>query len=205
MYEREYEATDLFWLPRPAKFVVRLANLLGAKLQGCDVLDLGAGEGKNAVFLAAHGANVLALDMAQVALTRFHRQPGFEAAQHRIKTIHEDARKADFAPASFDIIVAYGLFHCLRNKAEVQSLISGLKAWTRIGGSFVGATLTDRLPIPEAQAYLHDGVLLPEGFLRTAFEEWDIVAYEDDVITETHPTSGIEHQHSLSRIIARKP
>ena len=62
-YQEEYENSTCFWGKEPAKYVKLLAETLSHNLQGMRVLDLGAGEGKNAVYLAHLGAEVVAIDL----------------------------------------------------------------------------------------------------------------------------------------------
>ncbi len=203
-YQEEYENSACFWGKEPAKYVKYLIENLEVDINNKEILDLGAGEGKNSVYLANLGAHVTSLDSSKTALSRFCMQPHFETSKSNIKIIEKDVTKIHFKKGSFDIIIAYGLLHCLDNKDMIFQLITEIKKWTKKDGYFIGSTFTNSIPPPHFQKYLSINSFLNKGELKTFFKDWNILMYEDDIITETHPTSNEEHEHSLSRIIAYK-
>jgi cyclopropane fatty-acyl-phospholipid synthase-like methyltransferase len=165
---------------------------------------VGAGEGKNAVFLANMNANVTAVDVSEIALSRFARQPNYENCSQRITIIKEDIRNLSFRDEEFDIIVAYGVLHCLDSKEEIFSMVGSIKKWLKKGGYFVCATFTDEIPIPKVQTYLNEKSLLSQGELEGSLDDFEILNSENSIISEIHPTTNIEHKHSIVRIIAQK-
>jgi 2-polyprenyl-3-methyl-5-hydroxy-6-metoxy-1,4-benzoquinol methylase len=204
-YQIEYEKSNgCFWKREPAKYVRLFVDNYCSDLQKKRVLDLGAGEGKNAVFLAAKGANVKAIDISPIALSRFNQQPNYSAGHMNIDTICDNISNLDFKDDSFDIIVAYGILHCLSSVLEVENYIHKLKKWIAPNGYFICVTFTDELLPPDSQSYLDYESFLKQGELEKLFANWKILEVENDVISEIHPTSNIEHQHSLVRLIAQK-
>jgi ubiquinone/menaquinone biosynthesis C-methylase UbiE len=97
--------------------------------EGARILDLGCGEGKNAAAFARAGYAVEAIDCSRLALTNGKRAFPWMA----IHWLQADAREISFEPALFDVIVAYGLFHCLASSAEISSLIDQMKRVTKPG------------------------------------------------------------------------
>jgi len=68
-WDRRYRGTELVWTAQPNRFVVE-------ELQGLPpgrALDLGSGEGRNAVWLAERGWQVTAVDFSPVALDKARR------------------------------------------------------------------------------------------------------------------------------------
>jgi|SRR5512132_27667 SAM-dependent methyltransferase len=68
-WDRRYRGTELVWTAQPNRFVVE-------ELQGLPpgrALDLGSGEGRNAVWLAERGWQVTAVDFSSVALDKARR------------------------------------------------------------------------------------------------------------------------------------
>jgi SAM-dependent methyltransferase len=68
-WDRRYRGTELVWTAQPNRFVVE-------ELQGLPpgrALDLGSGEGRNAVWLAEGGWQVTAVDFSSVALDKARR------------------------------------------------------------------------------------------------------------------------------------
>lgn len=101
-WDRRYSATELVWTATPNRFVV--AELSG--LPAGRALDLAAGEGRNAVWLAEQGWQVTAVDFSTVALAK-----GRQLAQARGVTVDwvaADLRDYQPAHAAFDLVlVAY--------------------------------------------------------------------------------------------------
>jgi hypothetical protein len=111
----------------------------------------------------------------------------------------------DYKANSYDIIIAYGVLHALDSREEVYTMVKKIKTWLKSGGYFIGVTFTNKIGVPIIQNYLDEKSFLNEGELKELFTEWGTLYFEDDIITESHPTSKIIHQHSLSRILTRKP
>lgn len=75
---------------------------------------------------------------------------------------------------------------------------------TRTGGINIISTFTNKVPIPDFQDYLNVESLMNVGELESRYAGWEILLVDNDEITETHPTSSIEHKHSLVRLISSK-
>lgn len=204
-YQIEYEnTTDCFWAKEPAKYVKVFIEKYCSNLHGLTGLDLGAGEGKNAVYLASKGAKVYAVDVSPIALSRFNQQPNYDSYKENIGTICCDMRNVYFPNETFDFVVAYGILHCLSNKKEVKEYVDKIKSWIKPKGFFICVTFTDEVPPPDSQSYLEYESFLEKGMLEEMFSNWKILEKENDIIAETHPTCNVEHKHSLIRLIAYK-
>ena len=204
-YQAEYEASKgCFWETAPSKFVKLFTDQLDLSVSGLDVLDLGAGEGKNAVYLANLGAKVTAVDVSPIALARFEMQPDFQASSSNITRINSDILEIRYSDRQFDLIIAYGILHCLSSSVEIRTFVDTIKKWLKPKGYFIGATFTNEIPPPSFQSYLDIESFLDPGELQDMFKGWQIIKTEDSVINESHPTSKKEHRHSISRIIVRK-
>jgi SAM-dependent methyltransferase len=95
-------APDLVWTAEPNRFVVQEV----AGLPPGRALDLAAGEGRNAVWLAEHGWQVVAVDFSSVAVDRGRHL----AAQRGVEVgwIVADVRSHPLPKAAFDLVlVAY--------------------------------------------------------------------------------------------------
>jgi len=169
-------------------------------LQSMKALDAGAGEGKNAYFLAERGASVVALELSCDAIRNARKTFGASA---RVSWIEGDVRTAQLANASFDLVVAYGLFHCLSVPDEVEQVVGRLQEATVAGGWNVVCAFNARSQDLSA----HPGFfpcLLEHSTYVQMYEGWECEATDSD-LTEIHPHNKIEHTHSMTRIIARKP
>jgi ubiquinone/menaquinone biosynthesis C-methylase UbiE len=101
-WDQRYSSAELVWTAEPNRFVV-------AELQDLPpgrALDIAAGEGRNAVWLAARGWQVTAVDFSAVGLDKGRRLA--EARAVTVDWVHADVR--DFSPeaAAFQLVlVAY--------------------------------------------------------------------------------------------------
>jgi cyclopropane fatty-acyl-phospholipid synthase-like methyltransferase len=169
------------------------------------VLDLGAGEGKNAIFLAQLGFQVLAVECSSYALRNFKARLGRlpHSTASRVEIVQRDVLRYT-PPKQFDAVIAYGLLHCLPNMTALNGVVQMMQAATRPSGFNVAVTFTDRLPVPGVHAYL-EPTLIPEGYLSSLYSSWELICHENETIEEVHPTSQVTHTHSLCRLLARRP
>jgi 2-polyprenyl-3-methyl-5-hydroxy-6-metoxy-1,4-benzoquinol methylase len=75
---------------------------VAAALPGGRALDLAAGDGRNAIWLAAHGWTVTAVDFSAVALERAGRTAA--AAAVEVEWVNADLLEWSAEPASFDLV-----------------------------------------------------------------------------------------------------
>ena len=101
-WDRRYASAELVWTAEPNRFVVdELQDLAPER-----ALDVAAGEGRNAVWLAARGWQVTAVDFSAVGLDKGRRLA--EARDVAIDWVHADVRDYHPEAASFQLVlVAY--------------------------------------------------------------------------------------------------
>ncbi len=119
---------------KDAWFGSRESHLLdryGEYLQpGTRVLDVGVGQGRNALPLARRGCRVTGLDNSQVAISTVQQaaeKEGLDLALHQTTF-------ADFPPSEpFDTILCFGLLQML-SPQDSASLLERIDFWLRPGG-----------------------------------------------------------------------
>jgi SAM-dependent methyltransferase len=105
---------------------VLVAELLGPLPPG-DAVDLAAGEGRHALWLAGRGWRVTAVDFSGVGLDRGRGQ----AAADRVTWARADVTRWSAEPASLDLVlVAY--LHL--PEADTVAMLTRAVAWLRPGG-----------------------------------------------------------------------
>lgn len=199
-YDQEYMKHSCFWGTKPGKYV----SLLLDYLKVGRILDLGAGEGKNSIYLAEHGFNVIAVECSGYAIENFKKRLERldSSIRERIEIIQADVQ--NYLPSGkFEAVIAYGLLHCLPSLEALHKVIHLMQLSTAGGGYNVIATFTNALPLPDVQHYL-EPTFVNVGYLPTFYYDWQIISYEDDIIEEMHPTSKILHKHSICRLLARR-
>lgn len=102
-WDERYAATELVWSAEPNQFVAaECADLAPGR-----AVDLAAGEGRNAIWLATRGWDVTAVDFSQVALDKGRRLADATASPSgSLAWVHADA--TTWAGSGYDLaVVAY--------------------------------------------------------------------------------------------------
>lgn len=128
MDEREwddrYRESDLVWSLEPNQFVVEFVSDLPPGL----ALDVGAGEGRNAVWLAQRGWNVTAVDFSAVGMEKARRM-AFEA-EVELATVVADVLSYT-QPEPVDLVL---LAYLQLPAAEQGRVLRKSVDWLRPGG-----------------------------------------------------------------------
>lgn len=117
-WDERYAASDLVWSAEPNRFVeAELADLSPGR-----ALDLAAGEGRNAIWLARRGWAVTAVDYSQVALDKGRRQAG----DTTVRWVCADVTRWD-EPTSYDLaVMAYLQVPPADRRAAVRAAFAAL-------------------------------------------------------------------------------
>jgi len=101
-WDRRYAGTELVWTAEPNRFAV--AEL--QDLQPGRALDVAAGEGRNAVWLASEGWQVTAVDFSAAGLDKGRRLA--QARGVAVDWVHADVRDYQAEAGSFQLVlIAY--------------------------------------------------------------------------------------------------
>lgn len=129
-WDERYAAADLVWSAGPNQFV---ADHLAALPQG-SALDLACGEGRNAIWLAARGWQVTALDFSAVALDKgrvlLDRLPATSGA---VRWVLGDATTHDLGTERHDLVL---LAYLQLPSDERVKAVRRVFAALRPGGTF---------------------------------------------------------------------
>lgn len=102
-WDRRYAGSDLLWSAGPNQWVEQVA----ADLPAGRALDLAAGEGRNALWLAERGWTVTAVDFSGVALDRARTLARQRLGAHadRLRPVEADLRDYVPEPRGHDLVV----------------------------------------------------------------------------------------------------
>jgi ubiquinone/menaquinone biosynthesis C-methylase UbiE len=102
-WDERYAASELVWSAEPNRFVAETC----ADLPPGRALDLAAGEGRNAIWLAQRGWTVTAADFSKVGLEKGRRLAAHAGVEERVAWVVADATATDWPPEHDLVVVAY--------------------------------------------------------------------------------------------------
>lgn len=128
-WDERYADSDYLWDVGPNQFVERHAT----DLVPGDAIDLAAGEGRNAVWLAGRGWQVTAVDFSQVGLDKAARLVADRDVADRVEMVRADAlRWAPDEPVDL-VVIAYLQIPLAQQRVALQHAAS----WLRPGGRLI--------------------------------------------------------------------
>jgi SAM-dependent methyltransferase len=152
-------------------------------------LDIGMGEGRNALFLATQGWEVTGFDISDVGV-----QLAREAAQQRgvkIEAVVEDADRFDYGRQRWDLVVGMYMHAVItRNAAKIMEAL-------KPGGILVVEGFHRDL---KRVGVLGDAMGYQSNELLKAFERLRVLYYEDTIAAADWGRSG--HEAPIVRFIA---
>lgn len=199
-YDDGYSVCPCFWGKEPGSMVRKLFTYLPDDLRRWRALDAGCGEGKNARALSERNVEVIAIDCSCEALKNAQRWITHNESIHWVRA---DIGNVNLLDEHFDIVVAYGLLHCLSTREQIKTCISKLGCATKRGGFHVVCTFNSRYQDLSAHPYFNP-CLLPHDFYLEQYANWHMLEATDEDLREVHPHNRIPHTHSLTRLIVQK-
>lgn len=128
-WDERYASSDLVYGEAPNDFLAQMADRLPTVGQA---LDIGAGEGRNALFLASRGLDVLAVDQSAVGMQKAMRLAGERGLTLRTRAV--DLQDFDAAENSFDVVSSIFVHLPRALRAVVHARVG---AWLKPGGVFL--------------------------------------------------------------------
>ncbi|HLW58918.1 MAG TPA: class I SAM-dependent methyltransferase [bacterium] len=147
-------------------------------------LDVAAGLGRHALFLARRGWTVDAVDISGEGLRILRRRA--QAAELRVGLILADLDRFEVCDGVYDLIVQTFYFQ--------PRLIPRLWRWLRPGGAVYFET---HLAVPDDPC--HSRYALPPGEARRLFARWELLDYAEG------PTTEGEREIATARLVAKRP
>lgn len=181
-WEERYRSGSRCGTEAPSEFLTAHAASISGR-----VLDVAAGAGRNAVFLARRGAAVDALDISMTGL-RFAQQVA-RTEGLRLFPVQVDLESFSLPQRRYDAIVNIRYLQ--------RSLFLPFRRALKPGGVVLFDTfLIDQQALGEHRTAAY---LLQRGELRDAFADWEILVYEEGLYETSCGPSY------LARMLARLP
>jgi tellurite methyltransferase len=196
-YEANYRQAEYFWGAQPSLMCLEALKILPPDRR-LKLLDIGCGEGKDAVFFARCGYDVSAFDISEAGLEKTKRLA--DTARVQVRTFR--ANVWDYRlDENYDVLYSSGVLHYLKPELRAE-IMANYQAHVNDGGIaalqvFVAKPFV--APPPEKEEYSYPW---KSGQLFTYFHNWRLEHCGENIFDCT--SSGVPHQHADNRLIARK-
>lgn len=197
-YEDRYNGEDYYWGVRPSDMCFEVMKLL-PPTRALRVLDIGCGEGKDAVFFAKNGYRVSAFDITMSGVDKAKRL----ADKHRVNVNFFRADIRDFRLENeFDIIFCSGVLHFIPGKLR-REIFDNLQRFTAEGGIHAMNVFVKKPFIPAAPDKDSRSHRWVSGELFGYYTDW-LIHRCDEVVFDCS-SGGAAHKHCMDIMIAGKP
>jgi len=196
IWDERYAGDEYFYGTEPNAFVVSQHARLKPGMKCLAVAD---GEGRNGVWLAQQGLDVMSVDASPVAQAKAQRLAQQRGVQMRFDQV--DMLTWDGAGETFDVVVA--IFIQFVGPAQRAQQFANLKRFLKPGGMLLLQGYTPRQLDCKTGGPAQVENLYTEAMLREAFADMEIqyLSEHDDIIHEGAGHSGLS---ALIDLVARK-
>jgi tellurite methyltransferase len=192
----------IFPVPGPSHEVIAVCRALSRGRPGIHALDLGAGGGRNSLFLAAEGCRVTAVDSSAVRIRELRGAAARSGLG--INCVQTDVR-ATPGRGTVDMALMLGVLHYL-SSSEAAGLVREMQSRTAPGGVHL-ITRAERPPEdPDGSSPAGSAEMtrIDDAELLSLYADWRCLAYERYRKSDFHPGHGT-HTLSVSKMVFRAP
>lgn len=197
-YEARYKDENYYWGLNPNHLCYEIMKLK-PPTKPYRVLDIGCGEGKDAIFLAKNGYIVSAFDVADSGLEKGRKL----AEQNKVSVNFFKADLFDYkSDTTFDIIYSSGVLHYLTPETR-KDFINNLKIHTSINGIHVLNVFVKKPFIQDAvdsEKKELENAPWYSGELFTYYHDWLFHTCKEEIFDCN--SGGIPHKHCMDTLIA---
>lgn len=212
-FNRLYRACDRYWWQgrgrystdpdaHPTSLLTQQTLRLLQRRPPGRALDLGAGEGVDAIRLARLGYEVDTVEVSPVAGEKIERFANEAGVSSRVRVTVGDIADVGFA-GEYDVVLCNGVLHYVEDKAPV---ITRMQRATAVGGFNVVSLWSTFTPVPAS----HNSVTVfcdeENGVVTGLYRTWpkELIYFERDKAEASHSDLP-PHRHSHIKLIARRP
>ncbi len=193
-YEDDYRKEEYFWGVEPNIHCYKVLELM-PPVRPLKLLDIGCGEGKDAVFFARCGYDVSAFDISEAGLEKTKRLA--DKARVPLRVFRADIWDYRLEE-TVDILYSSGVLHYIKPELR-NEIMQNYKSHVNENGLAALHVFVEKPFIPHAP---DDNVhyLWKSGQLFTYFHDWFIEECSEYVFDCN--SSGVPHKHAANRLFA---
>lgn len=201
-YERlqtMYAGDEYYWGREPNGFARRALGLLARSARRAKPLavDVGAGEGRDAVFFAENGLDVLAVEVAPNGLEKALRLADERGVGLRVRQGDVNSLELE---GPFDLVYSIGTIQYLSPENR-RERFGHFKERTAPGGLHALFAFVDHPDVPPAPDHMEDEHPYAQGELPGYYEGWEVV-HSRAFVFDDH-SGGVPHRHAAEEYVFR--
>lgn len=197
LYDERYSRPGYYWGKAPSQICYRILQLLPPD-RPLRLLDIGCGEGRNAVFFARNGYRVTAFDTSLTGVKKTTQLASEAGVRVDVFACDIDSYRLT---KPFDILFSTGVLQYVPEERR-QDLFENYKCHTSCGGMNVFSVFVKKPFIPRAPDAEETSHAWLSGELLTYYHDWMIEFFTEEIFDCT--SGGRPHRHAVNRMIARK-
>ncbi len=215
-FNGQYSRDESYWGDQPNLLVPLVGSYLAP---GSRALVVGCGEGRDALFLARLGFDVIATEIAEEGLNRIRRMMGNNGIKLELLTL--DAHQPHDHLGLFDSVLLITVLPFLRSDM-ISERIEHFKSLVKPGGIICVQTFTvedsnyKQYIKEKRESFGHNTFrhlsknyyisFFDRGELASYFNGWEFIHYNEGLLWDKpHGQESDFHQHGMALMIARKP
>lgn len=195
-FDELYKVHKNPWGSKPAEEINRYVSTFKAG----SILDIGVGDGRNALFLAQHGFDLTGLDISEEAVHLFLARANELKLSDKVQGIVADISQYTLTD-TYDNIISHYTLHFI-SKEKFPSVLTMIQTHTTEDGIHFITDFTQDGPLykPTSSKYW-----FKPGELQTLYTGWNILLYDEKPVktfaTDEH---GNQFTQMAATLIARK-
>lgn len=198
-YDDKYAGEAYYWGRKPSTMARRILEFVRPSEDFHPLLlDIGCGEGRDAVRFARLGFRVVGLDASERGLEKTRALAAEFGVE--VETIHADL-KAWEPDREYDVIFSTGALQYLPPEFRPRRFAQ-YKTATTPGGIHILSVFVHKPFIPPAPDANEDEILFRPGELLELYGDWEIPYFAEDIFD--CDSGGVPHKHAMQRIAARR-
>lgn len=197
-YDGAYAQKEYYWGISPSKYAIELLQIMPPE-KPLKLLDIGCGEGRNAVFFARNGYDVTAFDLSPLGVEKtkeLAQKTGVELEVFEANVLEYRLDR------NYDILFATGILHYITENLRA-TIFNNYKEFTNRNGIHVFNVFVEKPFIQRAPDHEETAQRWISGELFTHYHDWKIEICNE--VMFDCKSSGIPHKHAMDLMIARKP
>ena len=196
IYEKANKQKDeCIWGRKPDKLTIKSVKYI----KGEDILDLGVGDGKDAVYLSKKGFSVLGIDYSKLGISRLKKNA--KKSNVKVKTKIIDIKNF-VSTKKYSAIFSLDTLNFLK-RGDIKNITKKMKDHTLDGGINVIRVVNVNDPGFKESRYKKS--YFKKNELKEFYKDWKIIHYKENISEpEKHGKDDEWHRQGFSEIISMK-